>query len=243
MFFKQSENTVEFFTEVESLLDTPPIPANKFYPSWFKNMPPGHDVPVGKGFPFGLSKQLRLSNVNATIKRCPGVISYLSTGWIIPLWSDFVVQVRQGSIYAFGSNETAYVSMHSRERHFHTMPEIEGYYPEPLKFTNPWKVLTPPGYSVLLCAPFYHLEQRFTVVPGVIDSDTYHHMHVNTFFKNKVGDYNLKMNMPFLQVIPFKRTSIEADIRIATDEDKKRLAKLKFKSDRFFGKNKSMQES
>lgn len=241
MLHRQSNDKIEFFTEVPELLGQSPIPASKFYPAWFKSMPPSHDVPVSKGFPFGLANSLRLSNVNATIRRCPGVISYLATGWIIPLWSDFVVQVRQNTIYAFGSNETAYVSMHSREKHFHTMPEMSGYYPEPLKFTNPWKVITPPGYSILLCAPFYHFEERFTVVPGVIDSDTYHHMHVNTFFKNTVGDYELKMEMPFVQVIPFARDTLGAEVREATSSDKERLRKLKFQSDRFFRKNKAIQ--
>ena len=243
MLFAQKAGAIEFFTEVEELLDFPPVPAASSYPEWFKKMPPAHAVAPDKGFPFGLTAGLRLSNVNATVRRCPGLISYMSTGWLVPLWSDFVVQVRSNSIYAFGSNESAYVSLHSREKHFHTMPNLQGYYPEPLKFKNPWKVKTPPGYSILVCAPHYYYEQRFQVAPGVIDTDNYHHMHVNAFFRNESADHELKMGVPFIQVIPFQRSTLQAEVRAASEGDKQRLKRLRFRSDRFFGKNKSMRET
>jgi hypothetical protein len=229
---------IEFFTDHEELLDFAPVPARKVLPDWFKQMSPAIDLPPGKSrFPFGLSRALRLSNVNATIRRCPGVISYLSEGYLIPLWSDFLVQIRGEQVYCVGSNELAHASPHSKQMQYTTMPLPEGYLEDSVKFTNPWKVRTAPGWSVLLSQPFYHFEQRFTAVPGVVDSDVYHHIHVNTFFRKGDTDHQLKMGMPFVHVMPFERQALDYDVRVMTDADRKCMKRLDFKAKRFFGKN------
>lgn len=229
---------IEFFTDNDDLLDFPPIPARKALPEWFKDLAPAIDLPPGKSkFPFGLSKALRLSNVNATIRRCPGIISYLSEGYLIPLWADFLVQIRGQTVYCVGSNELAHASPHSKEMQYSTMPLPDTYLQDSVKFTNPWKVRTPPGWSVMLSQPFYQFESRFTVVPGVVDADVYHHIHVNTFFRKGDTDHQLKMGMPFVHVMPFQRNVLEPEVRAMTDEDRRRMKRLDFKAKRFFGKN------
>ncbi|MCW8091955.1 hypothetical protein [Alteromonas sp. ASW11-130] len=243
MFKKLKTPKVEFFTDHEELLPYAPKPAAHFYPEWFKRMDGAHNVQPTQRYPFGLDKALTLSNVNATVKRCPGVVSYMSQGYVVPLWSDFVVQVRQDTIYAFGSNETASVSLHGRHIHFDKMPASKDYYKDAVKFTNPWKVKTPKGWSLLITSPFYHMEERFTVIPGVIESDTYHHMHVNTFFKSYPADHQLRMGMPFIHVIPFQRSKLKYEARLSTEEDKRLIKNLRFRSDKFFKKNQAMKNT
>ncbi len=233
-----AKSKIEFFTDNESLLDFPPQPARKNLPDWFKQMAPSIDLPPGQSkLPFGLSKALRLSNLNSTIRRCPGIISYLSEGYIIPLWADFLVQIRGQTVYCVGSNELAHATPHSKQMQYNTMPLPEEYLQDSVKFTNPWKVRTPPGWSVLLSQPYYDFEQRFSVATGVVDSDVYHHIHVNTFFQRGDRDHQLKMGMPFVHVMPFQRSVLELEVRASTEADKQRLKKLDFKSKRFFGKN------
>lgn len=237
-----TRHRIEFFTENENLLDFPPFPAKKAAPDWFKQMEPSIELPPGSArFPFGISKLLRLSNINATIKRCPGVISYLSEGYLVPLWADFLVQIRGDTVYCAGSNDLAHASPHSKDMQYNTMPLPDDYLKDSVKFINPWKVRTPPGWSVLLSQPFYHFEQRFTVIPGVIDADVYHHMHVNTFFRKGNRDHQLKMGMPFVHVLPFQRSVLEPEVRVMTEADKKRLKRLDFRGKRFFGKNASIR--
>jgi hypothetical protein len=233
-----SRSKIEFFTDHEELLEFPPIPARKALPEWFKQMSPSIELPPGTSrFPFGISKALKLSNVNATIRRCPGIISYFSEGYLVPLWSDFLVQIRGKTVYCAGSNELGKASPHSKEMQYNTMPLPDDYLEDSVKFLNPWKVRTPPGWSVLVSQPFYHFEQRFTALTGVIDSDVYHHLHVNTFFRKGDRDHQLKMGMPFLHVMPFERKDLELEVRVTNDEDRKRLKRLDFQAKRFFGKN------
>ncbi|TQV75437.1 hypothetical protein FLL45_10980 [Aliikangiella marina] len=241
MFSKTKQNKIEFFTDFEGLLDTPPQPANRFYPDWFKKTAASHSIPPTQKFPLGISEALGLSNVNVTVRRCPGIISLLSEGYIVPLWSDHVVQVRPNTINAFAANHSGGISLHSQQNQYKTMPLPEGYYPDAVKFTNPWKVVTPKGWSVLVMAPFYQFENRFQVLPGVVDADSYHHIHVNTLFKSAPADHQLKMGMPFIQVIPFERKALEMEVRHSTDQDKKRIENLRFKMDKFFAKNKAIK--
>lgn len=229
---------IEFFTDNENLLDFPPVPTRKNLPDWFRQMAPSIDLlPEQSKLPFGLSKALSLSNLNATIRRCPGVISYLSEGYIIPLWSDFLVQVRGKAVYCLGSNELAHATTHSQQTQYNTMPLPEDYLPDSVKFTNPWKVRTPPGWSVLLSQPYYDFEQRFSVATGVVDTDVYHYIHVNTFFRRGDTDHQLKMGMPFVHIMPFQRSVLGMEVRASSEEDRQRMKKLDFKARRFFGKN------
>jgi hypothetical protein len=233
-----ARSKIEFFTDNENLLEFPPIPARKALPGWFRELSPAIDLPPGNTrFPFGLSKALLLSNVNATIRRCPGVLSYLSEGYLIPLWADFLVQIRGQTVYCAGSNELALVSSHSKQSQYRTMRLPDGYLQDAVKFTNPWKVRTPPGWSVLLSQPFYHFEPRFTVLPGVVDSDVYHYINVNTLFRKGDVDHPLKMGMPFVHVLPFQRSVLVPEVRAMTDDDRRRMERLDFKAKRFFGKN------
>lgn len=229
---------IEFFTDHEGLLEFPPLPARRAFPEWFKQMPASRDLPPGQSrFPFGLSRLVSLSNVNATIRRCPGLISYLSEGYILPLWSDFLVQVRGEQVYCVGSNELAHISPHSKEMQYPSMPLPEGYLADSIKFTNPWKVKTPPGWSVMLSQPFYQFENRFMVMTGVVDSDVYHHIHVNTFFRRGNADHKLPLGMPLVHIMPFQRDALGLEVRKMTEEDKKRMKRLDFRAKRFFKKN------
>lgn len=233
---------IEFFTEYPELLEYQPRSATRFIPDWFKSMAASHDVQPNQRFPFGIDKKLALSNINATVKRCPGILSYLSEGYIIPLWSDYVVQSRGEQLFAFGSNAAGQIGMHSKDMHFDKMPRPEGFHKDALKFVNPWKVITPPGWSILLCEPFYHFNDNYQILPGVIDSDSYHHIHVNTLFKASGKDVKLNMGTPFVLAIPFPRDSInELEVRVSTEKDKERLKNLRFRMDRFSGKNRAIK--
>jgi len=238
-----SQPKIEFFTEVEPLLRYPPVRAAKAMPDWFRRMEPAIELPPSASeWPFGVSKDLRLSNVNATIKRCPGVLSFLAEGYIVPLWTDYIVQVRGETIYAHGANpKLARVGTHSKKHQYADMPLPEGYVTDAVKFINPWKVRTPPGWSVLVSAPFYQFDDRFLVVPGVIDADVYHHMHVNTLFRRVNADHKLPMGMPFIHLLPFQRGALEHEVRLATEADRKRLEQLDFEGQRFFGKNQAIR--
>ena len=75
---------------------------------------------------------------------------------------------------------------------------------------NPWAIKTPKGYSTLFTQPM-HRESVFTILPGVVDTDTYT-APVN--FPMVINDPNFEglipKGSPIVQVIPFKRDKWES---------------------------------
>ena len=155
----------------------------------------------------------------------------LSSGFIIPLWGDLYVSASNGMLnLKFPENFPMSQSLGQ-----HPARQLEGhpladkpYGTSYLKFINPWVVETEPGYSCLFTSPLNHLETRFKVLDGVVDTDSYYN-NINFPFVWTAGDgeFFIPKGTPLVQVIPFKREAFKLMIE-ETDTAKSRntLAKL-----------------
>tara|TARA_R100001460_G_scaffold901_5_gene3831 strand:+ start:5262 stop:5999 length:738 start_codon:yes stop_codon:yes gene_type:complete len=79
------------------------------------------------------------------------------------------------------------------------------------KILNPWIIETPPGYSCLFLPPLNNTDDRFSIIPGIVDTDVFPN-EINFPFivngdKYPVLDTVIKEGTPYVQVIPFKRES------------------------------------
>ena len=78
------------------------------------------------------------------------------------------------------------------------------------KFINKWLIKTPPGYSCLFIHPMNRLEERFKIIEGVVDTDSY--VNVINFpfiLKKRDKQFLIKKGDPMVQVVPFKRESFK----------------------------------
>ena len=78
-----------------------------------------------------------------------------------------------------------------------------------LKILNPWIIKTPPGYSCLFVPPLNNIDDRFSIIPGIVDTDTFSN-EINFPIvingdKYPTLDTIIKKGTPYVQVIPFKR--------------------------------------
>jgi len=76
---------------------------------------------------------------------------------------------------------------------------------------NPFIIKTPPGYSSLFLPPMNNPDDRFSIIPGIVDTDTYN-LEINfpiLFNGDKYDSLKttIKRGTPYVQVIPFKRDS------------------------------------
>lgn len=194
---------VKFYSNFKELeMSLPPVPASKFWPEWFKNQRPIID---------GNDQQYA-----STVRKCPAILDILSTGYIIPLWSDFKLK-------RTNKNEMGYLMPPAASELFggittHAKPQIDNYpfdndtFPGSVKFMNPWGIVTPPGYSCMFVSPYYHSHPHIRAMNGIIETDRYHEAHINTFFNAKINEeIELKRGMPLVQVIPFKREEYEME--------------------------------
>jgi hypothetical protein len=77
------------------------------------------------------------------------------------------------------------------------------------KILNPWKIKTPKGYSCLFVPPLNNSDDRFSIIPGIVDTDTFTN-EINFPIiingdKYPILETMIKKGTPYVQIIPFKR--------------------------------------
>lgn len=199
-----------------------PKPATQVIPDWYKDAPEyTHGDRIIKG-----------GNTPHTVKKCIPVFDAMTAGYIIPTYVDIqVTQVDGMPYYEWPSFDA--ISFHPIEQ----APNHPGVNGAPFpKWTNPWSIRTPRGYSCLFVPPMHNPNGIFTVLPGVVDTDTYDPPVNFPFTLNDVKwEGIIPAGTPMVQVIPFKRDSFKMTIgddkdRINQSKTTARLRSLWFNS-------------
>jgi hypothetical protein len=191
-----------------------PIPAKLNIPEWYKN--------------------LEHSMSNRTIKGCMPFLDSLTAGYLLKMPQDFYVrhnvdnknekeETFKDSFQTFGLHDMSqllnakYLNLNSGFD-YHSIKQVEGspfieknknlpFY----KILNPWKIKTPKGYSCLFVPPLNNADDRFSIIPGIVDTDTFPN-EINFPIiingdKYPVLETTIKKGTPYVQIIPFKRDS------------------------------------
>ena len=198
-------STVEGLETIEECL---PRPAKHFIPKWFKDIP---------------SKEI------GTVKDCPSFPDYFSQGYIIPMWSDVKMKF-ENKVPKFQLSATRFsFDTHPNNQMLDykkaTFNGIEGQFV--FKAISPWKIITPPGWSVLQLPLFYHFNQEWSVLPGVIDTDIHSEINQQILYHgNDNKDVRINRGDPLVLYIPYKRKDhLDLEIRFANEKDRKIIAK------------------
>jgi hypothetical protein len=227
-------NLIEFLAREDYLLqsDYPkPEPIKLNLPEWYKD--------------------LKYNIDSLTIKGCIPFLESMTTGYILKLPQDFrlrwnVEVEKDGKII----KDSFFIAAGEQAAHLATINGVtlnmNGPYPEKHdpkqlgespyikknlgysfgKILNPWIIKTPPGYSCLFVPPLNNTDDRFSIIPGIVDTDNFY-SQVNFPFVVNGDKYNtldtiLKRGTPYVQVIPFKKESWK--MKINKMEDKKSIA-------------------
>jgi hypothetical protein len=172
-----------------------PKPAKEFIPDWYKQI---QSYISGKKEP----NKNDLFDSNTTVKKCMPVFDMITAGYIITTPCDIYVDQKDGVPFFVWSGFNAI--------EFHPVVQTQGHpatkdgLPSP-KFMCPWSIKTPKGWSTLIIQPT-HRESVFTILPAIVDTDTY----INTInFPFKLNDPSfvglIPAGTPMVQVIPIKR--------------------------------------
>ena len=183
-------------------------------------------------------------NTTGTIKRCMPVFDAIVGGYIITTYTDVFCFDAEGKETgekipwyewpSFGPIQWHPVTQAPNHPQKGNLPDGASY----PKWINPWSIITPPGYSILFTAPM-HRDSVFTILDGVVDTDTYN-APVN--FPFVLNDWKFEglipAGTPMAQVIPFQRESWEMKIGAQNElvEQNKVTTKLRT---RFFDSYKS----
>ena len=197
----QFVSTVEGLESIEECL---PKPAKYFIPKWFKDIKPDNNV--------------------HTVRVCPSFPDYFSQGYIIPMWSDVNLKyIKETEEWRWQTPTTEFVwDMHLNAQFLdHVDASFNGAKSQfVFKANSPWRIITPPGWSVLQLPLFYHFNQEWSVLPGVIDTDIHHDINQQLLYHGDGKEIQIKLGDPFVLYIPFKRSDkLKHEIRYQTKKD------------------------
>lgn len=148
-----------------------------------------------------------------SLKRCQGTQDYLNTGMTLRLPCD--VRIR---LNPFGNGW---------EARYDTQEQIPGMAVESfayeqtgpvpatesrlikdanwIKILNPWEIKTAPGWSSMILPVMWEQDPKWTLMPGVVHTDFYHHMNWVLNVLTDVNEFVIPMGTPIAHVITFPR--------------------------------------
>ena len=181
-------------------------------------------------------KKLEHSLDNKTIKGCMPFLDTLTSGYLLKMPQDFRIrhnikneEGKQDSFQTFGLydfnqlliakniNLNSAIDSHSIKQ-LEGAPFIDKNKNLPFyKIANPWKIKTPKGYSCLFVPPLNNSDDRFSIIAGIVDTDTFpneiNFPIVINGDKYPVLEDTIEKGTPYVQIIPFKRDSWKMSLK------------------------------
>jgi len=181
-----------------------------------------------------------------TVKGCMPFLDTLTTGYLLKFPQDFHVrhnvdnknekgETFKDSFQTFGLYQwqkilsEKLINLNSGLENHNTFqmegsPFVEKNKNLPFyKILNPWKIKTPSGYSCLFVPPLNNNDDRFSIIPGIVDTDTFpneiNFPIVINGDKYPVIDTIIKKGTPYVQIIPFKRESWKIKLKPRKTKD------------------------
>jgi hypothetical protein len=199
-FIKRSKVIIDCFTDNLNAAEYFPIAeSNNFYPDWWKNLPKTHVVGESSGIEIAKS----------TMKSCDGFIALYKQGFMIPLWSDLIVETQaNGFRYTF-ADEISHIGSHDYDQ---MSTEFMSYIH--FKIQSPWFLKESKGIEFLFTQPTYNQVKSLSdwhILPGIVDFKYQRATNIN-FVASRGRRIQINAGHPVAHLIPL--TEKEIDLRI-----------------------------
>jgi hypothetical protein len=202
---------VSMLPGLDSIKDVQPVPAREFYPKWWKTAPFKDEI-----------------SDTFTVKACPALPDYFSQGYVLPMWADTTLEYDPETTrfrWEVGKAGVPYTWSDHGNQQFLDHVDGANHQGSPVNYVFkadcPWRMITPPGYSILQLPLFYHFNNQFSVLPGVIRTDIYHELNQQVLFHAPGGSIHIPRGTPFVHYIPIKREEYVLDVHDITKDEEK----------------------
>lgn len=206
-FFKQSKIVIDCLTTNINAFDYFPIQKSaSFYPNWWKNLPKYNNVQHANGLEINKS----------TMKGCDGLLSLYSQGFMIPIWSDLVIET-QGTNYRYQfADETSIIGHHDLQQ---MSQEFSNFVH--VKIQSPWRLKENKGIKFAFIQPSYNQVKTlldWQVLPGVVDFKYQSATNINLICA-KGRRFEIAAGLPMAQLIPLSEKEIDLRLHMVDFND------------------------
>ena len=214
----KDKKLITFKHPADNAFIAPIVPAAKALPDWYKQA--------------SILKEGDPPYAPQHIKACMPFFDAMTQGYIVPLWSDIYVSTvfdeetgqpcpafewqespsSPGQVFNHHPTQTEGMPL---------MEEGKAMGANSFKFSNPWLIQTPKGYSTLFVGPLNGGNPHFQMIPAIVATDSYFNNISFPFVWTGPEDYEgvISQGTPLIQVIPFKRDDFQHEIKTMTEKD------------------------
>lgn len=206
--------TIEFWTNQPDLIEEMPL------------------IPASRLAAMNMASVPSSTRLKTTIKNCPGILDFMTRGYVLRLHTDITVRRMDNSD---GSQDFEFSADPSRDKdaigrdelvstfheddldgHFHR----DGFYAKSFKINMPWGMMLPEGYVAILLPIYYEPQSQIEAIPGILHTDYMEKLNVNFRLRPFDGDtFVLTKGTPLLRIIPFRDEQMGMSMRNATFDD------------------------
>mgnify|MGYP001238669998 CR=1 FL=1 len=207
-FWKQKEKPkIHWWSTIQGVEKvTPIVPAKEYIPDWWKR--------VGRMLDDNIKNK-------GSVKNCPSFPEYITQGFVVPLWTDVHLNIEHDKYEWHSPDNMFNFSSHGKNQFLDFVPQhVKDNSSIILKPNCPWRVKTPPGWSVWQLPMYYHFNNIFETLPGIIWSDIHHEINQQMMIK-KYGEFVIKRGTPLAMYVPYERNKYTYDVSGPNTENAK----------------------
>ena len=198
-FWKQKEKPkIQWWSTIEGVEKVAPVlPAKEFIPDWWKRVQRKIDTIDDKG----------------TVRNCPSFPEYINQGFVVPLWCDLYLEIEQEGTWKWRTPDKNFsFATHNNTQFRDWLPRhMQDNTSLVVKPNCPWRVKTPPGWSVWQLPMYYHYNTMFETLPGIIWSDIHHEVNQQMLMK-RYGEFFIPRGTPLAMYVPYERNKYTYEV-------------------------------
>lgn len=210
--FKRKKIVVDAITPEPAVHEYFPIvPARKFIPEYWKALPKSY---------VKINKDTNLAFPAGTLKVCEGFNRLYAHGFIIPMWSEFILQTQDTGqfTYQFSVNNYTWadqlISEHDRQQMGPAFDHLIH-----TKLVSPWMLYDKSGIKWHWTTPFWnqltHLSNMH-IPQALVEFNINHSTEINVFWPRATAKYNIKAGTPMTHLMPLTEHEVELKTQLVS---------------------------
>lgn len=210
IFVKRKKVVLDCFTTATHAYNLYPIqPATNYYPDWWKETPRSF---LRDGF-----------IPHSTIKGCTGLIDYYKQGFIMPLWTDIAIDIKDRAYRWQCADLGTNIQVHSPQEFDKYIHPLEYGH---MKIDSAWTLKSKSSINWMFVKPYWNFKpiEDYSVPTGVLNFKYQNSSNIQLLLSLKENkQFILNAGIPLVHLIPLTENEVEIKTHLVTNDEIKKV--------------------